>query len=70
MRLYIAKKNVGRLKYSFNAMQVAPPSLPFAAGCLTLPACRARQRKLLPTIYQPPLHTINDVLTSVINRDS
>nr|CCA22708.1 inositol3 putative [Albugo laibachii Nc14] len=47
-RIEIAKKNVGRAKYSFNSIQ----------------------RKLLPAIYRPPLSTIQDMVTSVTERDS
>ena len=48
VRLVVAEKNVGRPKYSFNALQ----------------------RKMLPRQYRPPLSTINDIVTSVVNRDS
>ncbi|CAM9136976.1 unnamed protein product [Choristocarpus tenellus] len=48
VRLMIAEKNVGRPKYSFNALQ----------------------RQFIPDLYQPPLQTIQDVITSALNRDS
>ncbi|CAM9248592.1 unnamed protein product [Discosporangium mesarthrocarpum] len=47
-RLIVAEKNVGRPKYSFNALQ----------------------RQFIPELYQPPLETIQDVITSALNRDS
>ncbi|CAM9617592.1 unnamed protein product, partial [Phaeothamnion confervicola] len=48
VRIAVAEKNVGRPKYSFNAIQ----------------------RQFLPELYRAPLQTINDVITSAMNRDS